>query len=106
MRSAERAVAAGATLIRTVPVSFWTRMMRMGNSATSNASRTSRSRGSLSTSRFSDSSTAIIKMTATFANSDGCSVMPPGRSIHARAPAMVAPIPGTNGSRSRNTDAP
>ena len=47
-----------------------------------------------------------MRMTAIFANSEGWRVNPPGRSIHAWAPAISEPTPGTKGKMSENTDTP
>ena len=94
-----------APRIKTVPVSFCTKMMAVGIAATMTDKMTSRALGSSSMSRRSDNRAAIIKMTETFANSDGWMVSPSGTSIHARAPAMVTPSPGTKGTSNNSIEA-
>ncbi|CAB4755725.1 unannotated protein [freshwater metagenome] len=108
VRAPETAMIDNATDPRmsTVPVSFWARMMRSGSTTTPMLTSTSRSRGSLSESCFSARTLAIMRMTAIFANSEGWRVNPPGRSIHAWAPAISEPTPGTKGKMSENTDTP
>jgi hypothetical protein len=88
-----------------VPRSGCIRISAAGTAAIDSRMRTSRSRSDPEAidvrrpSAFSATTSAMLTMTASLANSAGCNDSPP-RSIHDREPLISAPMPGVKTSAS------